>query len=600
MYHFGMIKRVIVYYLILVIVSSFIANIATLTKDAAAAPGETTTSQSSDKVPPNVKITSPMYCVPLTHTGTFLFTGTANDPDSGIAKVEAFIETEPFGQSFPFKLATPKAPGDWSTWSIQLSVARSDVPYRVLVRATDKAGNENWDEGIYTVLLQPSSPNQSEILAGAKRVALVANTFTDGAYNVDGFYSFYPIYANVEPGVSMKDDLFRLTAVIPWNYMLGSDYSEFINHVKDQLGDDSLFSVLNDAVVDKGWIFDKNGNNAYDVLILTHNEYVTQQEYDNLREFTQNGGTIIFLDGNIFYAEVSFDESTCSVTLVKGHDWEYNGKIAKKSVSERYFSDNTGWVGSNYIINSLSDNVTFANNPFNYIHFEENYVSNPNAVILLDYGIKIPDEYSGEPNDRYAQVATYEMQYGKGKVIMLGIYSTNLQDNTTFMRFFDDVIMFHALSSVYEISDGKREFPIYWDMNFGSIEQIEVKNDTKSILVTLDESSAGRNADTLKIALPKRVIDVKNNSNSTNTNAEFAIFVDGKKVQGVDQIVLDRERIIQIDIPRGTSNVEIIGTQVIPELPAIQITGMMAMVFSVIILIGSKMSRHFRKDAASH
>ena len=43
-----------------------------------------------------------------------------------------------------------------------------------------------------------------------------------------------------------------------------------------------------------------NGTNVYDVIMLEHQEYVTQQEYDNLKRFVANGGILILLDGNVF------------------------------------------------------------------------------------------------------------------------------------------------------------------------------------------------------------------------------------------------------------------------------------------------------------
>ncbi len=57
--------------------------------------------------------------------------------------------------------------------------------------------------------------------------------------------------------------------------------------------------------------------NKYDVLILGHPEHVTQKEYDNLKHFVENGGTLI-LDGNVFYAQVSYDKYHHIITLVKG------------------------------------------------------------------------------------------------------------------------------------------------------------------------------------------------------------------------------------------------------------------------------------------
>ena len=64
--------------------------------------------------------------------------------------------------------------------------------------------------------------------------------------------------------------------------------------------------------------------------MLFHNEYVTQKEYDNLRQFVKNGGTIVFIDANVFYAEVRYDRDNHTITLVKGHYWEFDGKARKK------------------------------------------------------------------------------------------------------------------------------------------------------------------------------------------------------------------------------------------------------------------------------
>jgi len=40
----------------------------------------------------------------------------------------------------------------------------------------------------------------------------------------------------------------------------------------------------------------------------------------------------MLLDGNVFYAEVKYDKSNQTVTLVKGHWWAFNGKSAWNSM----------------------------------------------------------------------------------------------------------------------------------------------------------------------------------------------------------------------------------------------------------------------------
>ena len=69
--------------------------------------------------------------------------------------------------------------------------------------------------------------------------------------------------------------------------------------------------MLTDADADNvNSLFFVNGTNKYDILILGHQEYVTQQEYANLKHFVANGGTLVLMDGNVFYAEVKYDRNT--------------------------------------------------------------------------------------------------------------------------------------------------------------------------------------------------------------------------------------------------------------------------------------------------
>ena len=53
--------------------------------------------------------------------------------------------------------------------------------------------------------------------------------------------------------------------------------------------------------------------------MLGHSEYVTHEEYYNLKKFVENGGTIILFDANTFYTEVDYDPIANKISLVKGH-----------------------------------------------------------------------------------------------------------------------------------------------------------------------------------------------------------------------------------------------------------------------------------------
>jgi hypothetical protein len=75
------------------------------------------------------------------------------------------------------------------------------------------------------------------------------------------------------------------------------------------------------------------------------------------------------------------------VTLVKRHDWAFNGRSAWKSVAERWAKETSEWVGSNYLCYSCD--ITFANDPWEYQHHEEQYITNHNDKILMNYNASL-------------------------------------------------------------------------------------------------------------------------------------------------------------------------------------------------------------------
>ena len=214
-----------------------------------------------------------------------------------------------------------------------------------------------------------------------------------------------------------------------------------VNDTVKWINNDTQTNVLSDLDVDKGSLFDKNNRNVYDIIILGHQEYVTQKEYDNFKQFVSNGGIIILLDGNVFYAEVRYFDNNNTISLVKGHGWAYNGKTAWKSVNERWKDETKDWVGSNYFCYMCVK--IFKDNPFGYIPHEEQYVSNPKDIILLNYN---PLAVQNTVNKNIT-IAKYELNYGKGIIIAIGIYSDDIIQNKEFDRFFDNLIVKYALHS---------------------------------------------------------------------------------------------------------------------------------------------------------
>jgi hypothetical protein len=312
------------------------------------------------------------------------------------------------------------------------------------------------------------------------RIAFVKPSFTYAAYQLNGFYNFYQKYRHLpDETTNITTDLNLLTVKVPdKTYLTYRDdpsdtprvpsqqnYYEKLRELVEQRASSSFSSQdlaihiadITDKEVHEGDIFDSDGNNAYDILFLFHQEYVTQAEYDNLKKFVvQDGGTIVFNDANIFTVQVKYDSIDNTITLVRGHGWAYDDGIgsAWRAESERWLEENEQWVGSNFIEIPANDkDVTFSNNPFNYSHSEEQIVTNPNDEIIFDFGVM--EDVSYEIDDDkidnmqhfpgFGKVAAYEMMSGKGKVINIGIFAHKLEDNEAFLDFYDEEILSRAL-----------------------------------------------------------------------------------------------------------------------------------------------------------
>lgn len=133
----------------------------------------------------------------------------------------------------------------------------------------------------------------------SKKTVYVYPVFTQAAYETKGFYDYY----------KKKCDISCLTIPIP-NKIKGSYSSSITVAFTLTLLN---YSAINDIDIDKNPDILKK----YDRVIVLHNEYVTQKEFDAITHHPN----VLYLFPNALYAKVNTNYTKGTITLVKGHGY---------------------------------------------------------------------------------------------------------------------------------------------------------------------------------------------------------------------------------------------------------------------------------------
>jgi len=182
------------------------------------------------------------------------------------------------------------------------------------------------------------NPENSEIYKdlsydSKENTVVIFPIFTMVAYHEPGFYTYY----------RGECDQKCLTIKIQKEYL--SDFNSSGNGVQvlKLLG----YPIISDIDVDQNpSILAK-----YDKVILLHNEYVTQKEFDAIT----NHPKVIYLYPNALYAKISVDYLSNSMTLLSGHNFPQqdilNGFNWKFDNSELEYDINCKEMGFDKIVN---------------------------------------------------------------------------------------------------------------------------------------------------------------------------------------------------------------------------------------------------------
>jgi len=159
--------------------------------------------------------------------------------------------------------------------------------------------NLSFVDGIRIDLNESTKENLIPDILRTDNSVVIYPVFTSAAYNVPGFYTYFAGRCDEScvTDVTFENPEFQFTS--------SGASAQILYHAG--------YDFLTDVQVDRNPEILEN----YDTVILLHNEYVTQTQFDVISTHPN----LIFLHPNALYALVTADYENNTITLIRGHDY---------------------------------------------------------------------------------------------------------------------------------------------------------------------------------------------------------------------------------------------------------------------------------------
>lgn len=162
-----------------------------------------------------------------------------------------------------------------------------------------------------------------------------------------------------------------------------------------------------------------------------------------------------------------------------------------------------------------------------------------------------------------------------GKYILRASYGANYMVETNFE--YNTKLSVIETTDIFEVDAGSYgTFDVHYTVRGATVKSMIVDPEVFALIVIVETQDDG----SITLDLPRESIDAKNDS----TDDSFIILIDGVEVP-YKEIVTDVDsRTITIEFEQGDSDIEIIGTSVIPEFGSIATLILIVGIVSIILL----------------
>jgi predicted secreted protein with PEFG-CTERM motif len=130
-------------------------------------------------------------------------------------------------------------------------------------------------------------------------------------------------------------------------------------------------------------------------------------------------------------------------------------------------------------------------------------------------------------------------------------------------------------AEIFEVNAGDEgTFDVEYNISGGTVKDMVIDFEGLALIVSIDSTSDG----TITLKIPRELMDAKTTSGEDDV---FIILIDGAEVEA-QQTATTSSRTLTINFLEGDSDIEIIGTQIVPEFGAIAALVLAVAIISII------------------
>ena len=141
-------------------------------------------------------------------------------------------------------------------------------------------------------------------------------------------------------------------------------------------------------------------------------------------------------------------------------------------------------------------------------------------------------------------------------------------------------------TNIFEVDAGSYgTFDVEYSIDGGIVKSMLIDEDIFALIVIIESTDDG----SISLEIPREVLDAKKQDKTDDT---FIIIIDGIEAPYQETVTDSNSRIITINFEQGDSDIEIIGTTIIPEFGTIAVMILAVGIITTIVVTKNKFQIH--------